>query len=33
MDIVENNPVLDEFNRTAELSEGLVTSAFGLRIL
>ena len=33
MDIVENNPVLDEFNRTAELSVGLVTSAFGLRIL
>ncbi len=33
MDIVENNPVLDQFNRTADLSVGLVTSAFGLRIL
>lgn len=33
MDIVENNPVLDQFNRTAELSVGLVTSAFGLRII
>ncbi|MEP6573861.1 MAG: arginase [Gemmatimonadota bacterium] len=33
MDIVENNPVLDQFNRTAELSVGLVTSAFGLRIM
>jgi arginase len=33
MDIVENNPVLDQFNRTAELSVGLVASAFGLRII
>ena len=33
MDIVEINPVLDVHNRTAELSVGLVTSAFGLRIL
>lgn len=33
MDIVEINPVLDAHNRTAELAVGLVTSAFGLRIL
>lgn len=33
MDIVEINPVLDDHNRTAELCVGLVTSAFGLRIL
>lgn len=33
MDIVEINPVLDDHNRTAELAVGLVTSAFGLRIL
>lgn len=33
MDIVEINPVLDEMNRTADLCVGLVTSAFGLRIL
>lgn len=33
MDIVEINPVLDAHNRTAELAAGLVTSAFGLRIL
>lgn len=33
MDIVEINPVLDQYNRTAELCVGLVTSAFGLRIL
>ncbi len=32
MDIVEINPVLDQFNRTADLCVGLVTSAFGLRI-
>jgi len=33
MDMVEINPVLDDHNRTAELCVGLVTSAFGLRIL
>ncbi len=33
MDIVEINPVLDEMNRTADLCVGLVTSAWGLRIL
>ena len=33
MDIVEINPVLDDHNRTADLCVGLVTSAFGLRIL
>jgi len=33
MDIVEINPVLDSMNRTADLCVGLVTSAFGLRIL
>lgn len=33
MDIVEINPVLDDHNRTAELCVGLVTSAFGMRIL
>ena len=33
MDIVEINPVLDQFNRTADLAVGLVTSAFGQRIL
>ncbi len=32
MDMVEINPVLDQFNRTADLCVGLVTSAFGLRI-
>lgn len=33
MDLVEVNPVLDEFNHTAELAVGLVASAFGQRIL
>lgn len=33
MDLVEVNPVLDEFNHTAELAVGLVASAFGKRIL
>lgn len=33
MDLVEVNPVLDEFNQTAELAVGLVASAFGKRIL
>jgi arginase len=33
MDVVEVNPVLDHYNRTAELAVGLVRSAFGLRIL
>jgi arginase len=33
MDVVEINPVLDHYNRTAELAVGLVRSAFGLRIL
>jgi arginase len=33
MDVVEINPVLDHYNRTAELAVGLVGSAFGLRIL
>ena len=33
MDIVEINPVLDQHNMTADLCVGLVTSAFGLRIL
>lgn len=33
MDLVEVNPVLDEFNQTAELAVGLVSSAFGKRIL
>ena len=33
MDLVENTPVLDQFNRTAELYVGLGTSAFGLRIM
>jgi arginase len=33
MDIVEINPVLDSMNRTADLCVGLVTSAFGQRIL
>jgi len=30
---MEDNPVLDQMNRTAELCVGLATSAFGLRIL
>ncbi len=33
MDVVEINPVLDHYNRTAELMVELVGSAFGLRIL
>lgn len=33
MDLVEVNPVLDEFNHTAELAVGLMASAFGQRIL
>ncbi len=33
MDMVEINPVLDHYNRTAELAVGLVGSAFGLKIL
>lgn len=33
VDMVEINPVLDQFNRTADLAVGLVTSAFGQRIL
>jgi arginase len=33
MDVVEINPVLDHYNKTAELAVGLVRSAFGLRIL
>jgi arginase len=33
IDVVEINPVLDHYNRTAELAVGLVRSAFGLRIL
>ncbi len=33
MDVVEINPVLDHYNRTAELAVGLVRSAFGLRII
>lgn len=32
-DLVEINPVLDEMNRTAELAVGLITSAFGLKII
>jgi arginase len=33
MDIVEVNPVIDEFNRTAELAVELASSAFGKKIL
>ena len=33
MEVVEVNPVLDEFNRTAELAVELVLSALGKRIL
>ena len=33
MDVVEINPVLDHYNRTAELAVGLAGSVFGLRIL
>lgn len=33
MDVVEINPVLDHYNRTAELVVGLVRSGFGMRIL
>lgn len=33
MDVVEINPVLDHYNRTAQLMVELVGSAFGLRIL
>jgi arginase len=33
MEVVEVNPVLDEHNRTAELAAGLVSSAFGKKIL
>jgi arginase len=33
MDVVEINPVLDHYNKTAELAVGLVGSVFGLRIL
>jgi len=33
MEIVEVNPVLDQFNRTAELAVELVLSALGKKIL
>jgi len=33
MDIVEVNPVIDEYNRTAELAVELASSAFGKKIL
>ena len=33
MDIVEVNPVIDEYNRTAELAVELTSSAFGKKIL
>jgi arginase len=33
MDLVEINPILDNHNRTAELSVALIASAFGRRIL
>ncbi len=33
MDLVEVNPVLDRFNHTAELAVGLMSSAFGKRII
>ncbi|MEX2261997.1 MAG: arginase [Bryobacteraceae bacterium] len=33
MEVVEVNPVIDEVNRTADLAVGMVTSAFGKRIL
>ena len=33
LDIVEVNPVIDEYNRTAELAVELALSAFGKKIL
>jgi arginase len=33
MDIVENNPILDDRNRTAELADQMAASLLGQRIL
>jgi arginase len=33
LDIVEVNPILDQYNRTAELAVALTGSLFGQRIL
>jgi arginase len=33
LDLVEINPILDQFNRTAELAVDLAASLFGQRIL